>query len=324
MSEAEGLLETFSALLRIAQVEGASPRAGFRDTDLSTIVEAVANAYRPNAEDAEHGLMTDLSENVVVHGDGELLTQAVATIVENALRHTPAGTMIRISLSANDDSAPCLTVEDAGPWVSDRDLVCLTDRFYRGERSHTTPGNGLGLSVVAAVAELHNARLKLQMPSKVCAYASFSAMKSWSDAPRATCQHRIPCSAGVFPHRRGRAARARGKGSDVRSHCRNAGTEHYLPPERQEPAANRHLAGKHFAGPSALSCRHRGRNGFGAAEAAAFGATWLEALVLAILVGTAVRTAWSPGQRWFEGTNFSAKTLLQIVVFCSAPPSAPG
>ncbi len=151
--EAEGLLDTFSALLRIAQVEGASPRAGFRDVDLSAMAEAVADA------------------------DQELLTQAVANLVENALRHTPAGTRIGIGLSrsnkagsnkAGSDGAGSggagarLMVEDDGPGVGAEDLSRLTHRFYRGERSRTTPGNGLGLSLVAAVAELHGARLLLE------------------------------------------------------------------------------------------------------------------------------------------------------------------
>ena len=157
MREAEGLLETFSALLRIAQVEGASPRAGFRAVDLTAVAEAVADAYRPDAEEAGHALTTALAPGVVVHGDQELLTQAVANLVENALRHTPAGTRICVGLSAavTPSLAPCLTVEDDGPGVDMADLPRLADRFYRGERSRTTPGNGLGLSLVAAVADLH-------------------------------------------------------------------------------------------------------------------------------------------------------------------------
>ena len=87
LREAEGLLETFSALLRIAQVEGASPRAGFRDVDLSVVADSIADAYRPDAEDAGHTLTAEVSRGIVVHGDQELLTQAAANLVENALRH---------------------------------------------------------------------------------------------------------------------------------------------------------------------------------------------------------------------------------------------
>lgn len=159
--EAEKLLETFSALLRIAQVEGASPRAGFRDVDLSEVAEAVADAYRPDTEEAGHRLGANIAPGVRVRGDQELLTQALANLVENALRHTPPGTCITIGLAGALGTGTRLTVLDDGPGVSAADLPRLVDRFYRGERSRTTPGNGLGLSLVSAVADLHGASLSL-------------------------------------------------------------------------------------------------------------------------------------------------------------------
>jgi signal transduction histidine kinase len=161
LGEAQGLLETFSALLRIAQVEGASPHARFSDVNLSAVTEAVSDAYRPDAEDAGHELTATIAPGVIVNGDQELLTQALANLVENALRHTPAGTHISVRLRDNPGTGALLTVEDNGPGVAAVDLPRLTDRFYRGERSRTTPGNGLGLSLVSAVAELHGARLNL-------------------------------------------------------------------------------------------------------------------------------------------------------------------
>lgn len=163
LSEAEGLLNTFSALLRIAQVEGASPREGFRPVNLSEIADSVADAYCPDAEAAGHQLNATIAQGIVVHGDQELLTQALSNLVENALRHTPAGTRILISLTADPETGPVLAVEDNGPGVPAADLPLLTDRFYRGERSRTTPGNGLGLSLVGAVADLHGAHLALEI-----------------------------------------------------------------------------------------------------------------------------------------------------------------
>jgi signal transduction histidine kinase len=159
--EAEGLLDTFAALLRIAQVEGASPRAGFRDVDLSAVAEVVADAYRPDAEEAGHRLVAEVASGMALHGDGELLTQALANLVENALRHTPPGTQITVRLSRPAGAGICLAVEDDGPGVAPEDLPRLWHRFYRGERSRTTPGNGLGLSFVAAVADLHGAKLRI-------------------------------------------------------------------------------------------------------------------------------------------------------------------
>jgi signal transduction histidine kinase len=159
--EAQRLLDIFSALLRIAQVEGASPRSGFGDVDLSAVAETVADAYRPDAEEAGHALTATITQGVLVSGDKELLTQALANLVENALRHTPPGARIDIRLEGSPETGARLSVEDDGPGVAETDLPHLTDRFYRGERSRTTPGNGLGLSLVSAVAELHGARLEL-------------------------------------------------------------------------------------------------------------------------------------------------------------------
>ena len=162
LREAEALLDTFAALLRIAQVEGASPRAGFGRVDLSAVAEAVADAYRPDAEEAGHILIASIAPGIVVHGDQELLTQAAANLVENALRHTPPGTCINLRLSGTSAGFACLAVEDDGPGVAVEDLPRLVHRFYRGERSRTTPGNGLGLSLVAAVADLHGATVRLR------------------------------------------------------------------------------------------------------------------------------------------------------------------
>src|SRR5205807_5894738 len=90
-----------------------------------------------------------------------LLTQALANLVENALRHTPPGTRIDVRLEGDPATGARLSVEDDGPGVAEADLAHLSDRFYRGESSRTTPGNGLGLSLVSAVAELHGAKLDL-------------------------------------------------------------------------------------------------------------------------------------------------------------------
>jgi signal transduction histidine kinase len=148
-------------LLRIAQVEGASPRAGFCDVDLTAVAEAVCDAYRPDAEEAGHQLTATISQGITVSGDQEVLTQALSNLVENAQRHTPAGTRISVRLTGNAHRGARLSIEDNGPGVAATDLPRLTDRFYRGERSRTTPGNGLGLSLVSAVADLHGAKLSL-------------------------------------------------------------------------------------------------------------------------------------------------------------------
>ena len=159
--EVEGLLGTFSALLRIAQVEGGSPRAGFRDVDLSGSADAVVDAFLPDAEEGGRTLAGEVAPGVTIPGDQELLTQMLANLVENALRHTPPGTRIRVRLAAVAGGS-LLAVEDDGPGVPEEERARILQRFYRGERSRTTPGNGLGLNLVAAVAELHGAELRVE------------------------------------------------------------------------------------------------------------------------------------------------------------------
>ena len=161
IGEAQGLLETFSALLRIAQVEGSSSRTGFSEVNLTALAERVADAYQLDAEAAGHALTSTICQDVIISGDKELLTQALANLVENALRHTPSGTHIGVCLESRTETDVVLSVQDDGPGAADADLPRLKDRFYRGERSRTTPGSGLGLSLVSAVAELHGATLNV-------------------------------------------------------------------------------------------------------------------------------------------------------------------
>ena len=161
IAEAQRLLDVFSALLRIAQVEGSPSCTEFTDVDLSALIETVVDAYRPDAEEAGHTLTAGICQGAAVRGDKELLTQALANLVENALRHTPPGTHIDVCLEGTAQRGPVLSVADDGPGVADADLPRLKDRFYRTERSRTTPGNGLGLSLVNAVAERHRASLSV-------------------------------------------------------------------------------------------------------------------------------------------------------------------
>ncbi len=162
IGDTQDLLDTFSALLRIAQVEGASPRREFAALDLAVLAETVADAYAPDAEASGHALLAEIHGPAPVNGDKELIVQAIANLVENALRHTPRGTRIAIRVGGDTGDGSFVAVEDTGPGVPADDLPRLTDRFYRGERSRTTPGNGLGLSLVAAVASLHAARLIIE------------------------------------------------------------------------------------------------------------------------------------------------------------------
>ena len=156
IAEADTLLDTFSALLRIAQIEAGVRRSSFRSVDLSEVMRRVAEAYGPALEDTGRCLVTDIAEMITIAGDRELLVQLFANLVENVLRHTPKGTTVTMRLSRADGRV-CAEVSDNGPGIPEGERSRVFRRFYRLERSRTTPGSGLGLSLVAATVELHDA-----------------------------------------------------------------------------------------------------------------------------------------------------------------------
>jgi signal transduction histidine kinase len=160
LSDLDAILETFAALLRIAQIEGGARRAGFAPTDLAGVGRTVVEAFAPSAEDAGVTLSLEASGPVVVDGDCELLTQMVVNLVENGLRHAGPGAIVRVRV-AMDGKTPTLAVTDNGPGVPDQERERLFDRFYRLERSRSTPGSGLGLALVSAVGRLHGATVTL-------------------------------------------------------------------------------------------------------------------------------------------------------------------
>ena len=161
IKETDTMLKTFEAMLRIAQIEAGARRARFSTVDLSAVTENVADAFAAVAEDEGKQLETEIETGVDVHGDHELLTQMLANLVENALRHTPSGTVLAVRLQREGDRIR-LEVSDTGPGIPAEERERVFKRFYRLDSSRTTPGSGLGLSLVAAVVKLHGARLALE------------------------------------------------------------------------------------------------------------------------------------------------------------------
>ena len=160
IAEADILLDTFSAMLRIAQIDSGSRRAGFRTVDLSGLLESLADTYGPVAEDTCHEVQSDIAPGVSINGDAELLTQMFANLIENAIKHTPERSTVSLSLiQANPRIVG--VVADNGPGIPPDMRARACKRFVRLESSRTTAGNGLGLSLVAAIAHLHDIDLDL-------------------------------------------------------------------------------------------------------------------------------------------------------------------
>jgi signal transduction histidine kinase len=160
VAEADVLLETFSALLRIAQIEAGTRRSAFRSVDLSDVLRTIAEAYAPAIEESGRALRVEIADGARLSGDRGLLSQLFANLVENALHHTPPGATITLRLSRQPAGAVA-EVADNGAGIPADERVKVLRRFYRLERSRTTPGSGLGLSTVAAIVELHHAAIEL-------------------------------------------------------------------------------------------------------------------------------------------------------------------
>lgn len=160
IDEIDSILATFSALLRIAQIESGSRKTAFKPVHLSAVAERLADSYRAVAEDEGKALGARVAPGLVYKGDEELLTQMLANLVENAIKHTPAGSSI--SLELGDGDRLTAVVADDGPGIPETERERVFDQFYRLDRSRTTPGQGLGLSLVSAVAQLHDIDVRLE------------------------------------------------------------------------------------------------------------------------------------------------------------------
>ena len=163
IAEADGLISTFNSLLLIAEAETGAHRDALDLVDLSEVVHDIADLYEPAAEDRGITLKLVAPARVMVRGNRSLLARAAANLVENALKYTPQGGGVTVSaFVARDGERPTFSVRDTGPGIPEADRERVLGRFVRLERSRNTPGSGLGLSLVAAVARMHEATIKLE------------------------------------------------------------------------------------------------------------------------------------------------------------------
>jgi signal transduction histidine kinase len=163
IAKADEILGLFAALLRIAQIEGGARRAAFQRLDLGALLAQMRELFEPVADEAGHVLQLTVTKEAgaIIRGDRQLLAQLFSNLIENAIVHTPPGTCIALSLGIEDGRAVA-RVSDDGPGVPREEHERLFRRLYRREASRTQPGYGLGLSLAAAVAELHGAAIHIR------------------------------------------------------------------------------------------------------------------------------------------------------------------
>jgi hypothetical protein len=169
MEESDDLIRTFDALLMIARAESGQARDNMSDFDAAEIARDVGDLYEPLAEEKGLALKVETPVAAPVHANRELVSQALANLVDNAIKYagpeasevngTPAAIVVKAS---NEGDRILLTVADTGPGIPEADRGRVVERFVRLEQSRSEPGSGLGLSLAAAVARLHGGELKLE------------------------------------------------------------------------------------------------------------------------------------------------------------------
>jgi signal transduction histidine kinase len=160
VAETDRMIATFNALLLIAEADAGVARGAMSPLNLSAVVADVSELYAPLAEEKNIALTAAPAGIVTVEGNRSLVSQALANLIDNAIKYTPAGGAIAVSL-AETPAGIDLTVADNGPGIPPEELTRVRERFVRLEKSRNSPGTGLGLSLVDAVARMHEARLTL-------------------------------------------------------------------------------------------------------------------------------------------------------------------
>lgn len=160
VTQVEGVLATFDALLRIARVESGAHRSAFAPVRIDTVVHDVCELYQAAADERRIRLVCAAAPAVEVFGDRELLAQALTNLLDNAVKYTPNGGTIRVTLDRTADTAT-LSVADTGPGIPAADRERVLQRFTRLDQARSRPGNGLGLALVSAVAAQHHGTLTL-------------------------------------------------------------------------------------------------------------------------------------------------------------------
>jgi signal transduction histidine kinase len=163
IEESEALMRTFNALLMIARAESGHARDGMADFDAAEVARGMAELYEPLAEEKGLALKVEAPEPLTVHGNRELISQALSNLVDNAIKYAvPDGGNGAITVTAQSEGERALlAVSDNGAGIAEADRPRVVERFVRLEKSRSQPGSGLGLSLAAAVARLHAGELLL-------------------------------------------------------------------------------------------------------------------------------------------------------------------
>lgn len=158
IGDMDNIIKTFNGILEIAQAESEAARKSWKNINISDITLDAAEIYRPLAEDKSIEFDVHITNGIIIKGNEHLIAQSISNIIDNAVKYTPKNGTIDIYVKENEKSIE-VSISDSGPGVNSKDYKNITKRFVRLDASRHTQGNGLGLSLVEAVAGLHNADL---------------------------------------------------------------------------------------------------------------------------------------------------------------------
>jgi signal transduction histidine kinase len=161
IADVDQVIAIFNALLRLAEIDNGTRRSGFVDMEVGSVAGEVVEFYQPLAELKDVTLAFAASGKLNAGGDPLLLAQAIGNLIDNALKYAPHDGSIAVMARQRPDRSIEVIVADDGPGIPDEEKPKVTERFYRSDTSRGTPGVGLGLSLVAAVARLHGGSLEL-------------------------------------------------------------------------------------------------------------------------------------------------------------------
>ncbi len=160
LGDVDGVIDIFNALMRLAEIDAGVRRSGFVALDVGRVVVDAVEFYLPVAELRGIDLVVDAAAGLEAIGDPQLLAQATGNLLDNAIKFADAGSTVTIAAARCADGL-AITVRDRGPGILEQDKPKVVQRFYRGDQSRATPGAGLGLALVLAVAQLHRGSLEL-------------------------------------------------------------------------------------------------------------------------------------------------------------------
>jgi hypothetical protein len=202
MLDLDGIVGVFEALLRIAEIEAGSRRTAFAVIDLAPLLRDMDELYSAVAEERGLRLQTVIQAPLPVLGDRELVQQAVANLLDNALKFSPPSTVISLT-GRLEEAVVEISVADRGAGIAEQDRDRATERFFRGEAARNTSGSGLGLALVVAVAQLHSGTLQLVdnhpgLRAVLCAgFGWVTRFRSPPFPDHAQCQPELAVSAGA-------------------------------------------------------------------------------------------------------------------------------